>query len=127
MNDLLLVGSALHSYLNTQGTITTYYGKAPQSATVPYCLIYFVTSNDEYTFNDYGSSGDYQLKVISNKNLPEEAIRLYGSQHELMQNASLSISGFTLHRVRRESTFCYEDSTHFWNVGGLYSIDIWKQ
>ena len=122
----LLIGSALLNNLTTNGTVTTYYGKAPQSATPPYCLIYFVTSNDDYTFNDNGINADYQIKVISNKNFPEEAIRLYQSQHVLTQDANLSIPGYKLMRIRRVSTFEFEDQFHYWNVGGLYNLDVWK-
>lgn len=127
MNDLLNVGSAIFNHINTNGTVTTYYQKARQSATVPYCLVYFMTANDDYTFSDNGLNADYIIKVISDKNFPEEAIRLYGNIHELFQNAQLSIPGYDILRVRRESPIQYEDQSHFWNVGGLYNIDIWKQ
>ena len=79
------------------------------------------------TFNDKGLNADYVVKVISDKNFPEEGIRLYGDVHELVQDASLTIPGYSVLRVRRESILQYEDQMHFWNVGGLYNFDIWKQ
>lgn len=127
MNDHLLVGSACYNHIRTNGTVTTYFHKAPQNASVPYCLVYFMTANDDYTFSDQGLNADYIVKVISNKNHPEEAIRLYGDIHELFQNADLQIPGYDVIRVRRESLLNYEDQSHFWNVGGLYNIDVWKQ
>lgn len=127
MNDLLHVGSALYNHIKNNGTIECYYHKAKQSASVPYCLVYFMTGNDDYTFNDNGLNADYVVKVISDKNFPEEAIRLYGDIHEFVQDASLTIPGYSVLRVRRESILQYEDQMHFWNVGGLYNFDIWKQ
>lgn len=128
MNDeLFLVGSAVYNHLKTNGSVNIYYHKAPQTETEDYALIYFVNASDEYTFNDKGSSGDYQLKVISGKNFPEQAIKLYGYLHGLLQDANLSIPGYDILRVQRRSTFNFEDQKHFWNVGGLYTIDIWQQ
>jgi len=127
MNDLLHVGSALYNHIKNNGTIDCYYHKAKQSASVPYCLVYFMSANDDYTFNDKGLNVDYVVKVISDKNFPEESIRLYGDIHELVQDVSLTIPGYSVLRVRRESILQYEDQMHFWNVGGLYNFDIWKQ
>ena len=127
MNDLLHVGSALFNHIKNNGTIDCYYHKAKQSATVPYCLVYFMSANDDYTFNDKGLNADYVVKVISDKNFPEEGIRIYGDIHELVQDASLTIPGYSVLRVRRESILQFEDQMHFWNVGGLYNFDVWKQ
>lgn len=127
MNELYLVGSAVYNLLKTNGSIDVYHSKAPQSATTDYALIYFVTSNDEYTFNDKGLSGDYQLKVVSSKNFPDSAIQMYGYLHDLLQDANLNLPNYDSIRVRRQSTFLFEDQKHFWNVGGLYAIEIWQQ
>lgn len=127
MNDLLHVGSALYNYIATNGTVTTYYQKAKQSATVPYCLVYFMNANDDYTFDSKGLNADYVIKVVSDKAFPEEAIRLYGDVHDIIQDSGFTIPNYEVIRVRRESILQYEDQSHFWNVGGLYNIDIWKQ
>ena len=127
MNDLLHIGSAIYNHLKTNGTIDCYYQKARQSATVPYCLVYFMTANDDYVFGSQGLNADYVVKVISDKNFPEEALRLYGDIHNLVQDSSLTIPDYDIIRVRRESILQYEDQMHFWNVGGLYNVDTWKQ
>ena len=127
MNDLLHVGSALFNHIKNNGTIDCYYHKAKQSASVPYCLVYFMSANDDYTFNDKSLNADYVVKVISDKNFPEEAIRLYGDIHEIVQDSSLSMPGYNVIRLRRESILEYEDQFHFWNIGGLYNLDITQQ
>lgn len=127
MNELLHLGSAIFNHIKTNGTIDCYYHKAKQSATVPYCLVYFMSANDDYTFSDNGLNADYVIKVISDKNFPEESIRLYGEIHSLVQDSQLSIPGYDVLRIRRESLMQYEDQMHFWNVGGLYNFDVWKQ
>lgn len=126
MNDLLHLGSAIYNHINTNGTIPTYYQKVPQQTNTPYCLVHFMNGYDEYTFDDQGLKTDYVIKIVSSKNHPEEAIRLYGNIHELFQDASLSISGYDVIYNRRESLINYEDQFHHWNIGGLYNIQIWK-
>lgn len=127
MNDLLQLGSAIYNKLSSSGTIATYYQKAPQSATVPYCLIYFVTANDDYHFGEKGLNADYQVKVISDRNFPDQGVRLYGGIHDILQDANLTLPGYDVLKIRRESIFQYEDPSHYWNVGGLYSFDVWQQ
>lgn len=126
MNDLLLMGSALYQYLTTNGTATIYYQKAPQGATVPYTVIQFMNAVDEYTFNDKGVSSDYAIKVVSDRKFPFDAIQLYGYIHTLVQDGSVSVAGYDLLRIRRESIFQYQDPQDFWNVGGIYNLDIWE-
>lgn len=126
MNDLLLMGSALYQYFNTSGTATVYYQKAPQGASVPYTVIQFMTAVDEYTFNDKGVSSDYAIKVVSDRKFPFDAIQLYGYIHSLIQDGSVSVAGYNVLRIRRESMFQYQDPQDFWNVGGIYNLDIWE-
>jgi hypothetical protein len=126
MNDLLLMGSALYQYFNTNGTATVYYQKAPQGASVPYTVIQFMTAVDEYTFNDKGVSSDYAIKVVSDRKFPFDAIQLYGYIHSLIQDGSVSVAGYNVLRIRRESMFQYQDPQDFWNVGGIYNLDIWE-
>lgn len=126
MNDLLLMGSALYQYFNTNGTATVYYQKAPQGASVPYTVIQFMTAVDEYTFNDKGVSSDYAIKVVSDRKFPFDAIQLYGYIHSLIQDGSVSVAGYNVLRIRRESMFQYQDPQDFWNVGGIYNLDVWE-
>lgn len=130
MIDPYIVGSALFNKVRTSGTIATYFQKAPQSATTPYTLVYFMTANDDYTFTDDGLNADYVVKVVTSQDKqyhPEQALALYSSVHAALQDTNFTIPGYTIIRIRRESILTYEDQSHFWNVGGLYNLDIWKQ
>lgn len=126
MNDMLQMGSALLSYINSNGTIPFYYQKAPQNTQKPYGVIVFSNGQDDYDFNSKGVDGDYFIKIISDRQLPYEAIVLYGEVHDLIQDAPLTSNSFTLRQVRRESLVQYQDDMDFWNVGGLYNFDIWE-
>lgn len=126
MNDILLMGSALYRHLNTLGTTTVYYQKAPQNASVPFVVIQLINATDDYTFDDKGINADYSIKVISDRNFPLEAIQLYGNTHALIQDGTVTVEGNSVLRIRRESMFQFEDPQHFWNVGGIYNFDIWQ-
>jgi hypothetical protein len=126
MNDLLLLGSALYQKTATNGTVTTYYQKAPQDASTPYCLVQYVTATDEYTFGDRGINATYSIKVVTDHKLPFGAINLYSTVHSTVQDSVLTITGYQTLRIRRESQFQFEDPQHFWNVGGIYSLDVWQ-
>jgi hypothetical protein len=52
---------------------------------------------------------------------------LYSSVHSNIQDIVFSIPGYNVIKIRRESILTYEDQMHFWNVGGLYNLQIWKQ
>jgi phosphosulfolactate phosphohydrolase-like enzyme len=131
MVDPYIVGSAFFNSIRNAGTIATYYQKAPQSATTPYTLVYFMTANDEYAFgNSDGLNADYIVKVVSSQDKqyhPEIALALYSSVHSNIQDIVFSIPGYNVIKIRRESILTYEDQMHFWNVGGLYNLQIWKQ
>lgn len=130
MIDPYIVGSALFNRVKQSGTIATYFQKAPQAATTPYTLVYFMTANDDYVFgNSDGLNADYVVKVVSSQDKqshPEQALALYSSVHSSLQDSNFTIPGYTVIRIRRESILTYEDQSHFWNVGGLYNLDIWK-
>lgn len=130
MVDPYAVGSALFNKVKQSGTIATYFQKAPQSATTPYTLVYFMTANDDYSFGSDGLNADYVVKVVTSQDKqshPELALALYSSVHSSLQDSNFTIPGYTVIRIRRESILTYEDQSHFWNVGGLYNLDIWKQ
>lgn len=123
MNNILLNGSALYSYLNTNSTVDIYYQKV-QNATPPYCLVTLVSGNDDYTFDSEGFSADYIIKIVSNRQFPLEAIELYGDIHELVQDANLGLPGII--KIRRESIINFEDDNNYQHVGGLYRLETWE-
>jgi hypothetical protein len=127
-NDFTALGSALFARLNNQGTVGVYYGLAPQGGTPPYCIIQRQAAVNEYTFGTAGGgvSTDYMVKIVSNRNWPGEAYQVYTHVHNAMQDAPLTVTGFTLLRCRRQSTIEYRDTDGYWHVGGLYRLDLWE-
>ena len=123
-NDIAAIGSAIYSRIGTAGTVGVYSDLAPQGSAPPYCIYQQQAAPDEYTFTSHMVSADYVVKIVSNRTWAGEAQQIYGHIHTLMQDAPLSVSGFSLMRCRRQSTIKYRDGDGFWHVGGLYRIDV---
>jgi hypothetical protein len=123
----MALGSALYSRLATPLGSAFYDGLAPQGGTPPYTLWQVLTTSDDYTFGDDTTEQlDVQLRTVSNRRWPGEARRIYGTVHANMQDAPLSVTGFTVLRVRRIDKFQYQDPDTFWHVGGVYRVALQK-
>jgi hypothetical protein len=122
--DFQAIGSALYSALGgTAGTV--YYGLAPQGQAPPYILVARQSGADEYTFTSSGVSADYLVKAVSNREWPgAEAYPRYAIAHALIQNKSLTVTGYQALRCQRTTTVEYRDQQGYWHVGGVYRIDI---
>lgn len=118
------LGSALYAAIDAATALPVYQGIAPQGGTPPYALFNRQTARDDYTFTSRGVSATYQVKVVSNRQFPGEAQTAYDTLHGGLQDAALSVTGYTVQRVRRETTIEYMDGDRFWHVGGIYRIDI---
>lgn len=125
-NDLTAFGSAIYSKLGgTAASPAVYYALAPQGSQPPYIIVQRLSAVDEYTFTGQGVSADYVVKVVSNRQWPVEAWNAYGTVHSTLQDASLSITGFTALRCERRSTVEYIDPERYWHVGGIYRVEAW--
>ena len=120
------MGSALVSYLNTNGTVDFYYRKAKQSVQPPFGVVSFIAGTDDYTFDSNGFNGEWLIKVVGRKTFPETTIEEYNETHDIIQDAPLTLTGNTLMRFRRISLIEYQDPEDFWNIGGIYNFDTWK-
>ena len=126
-NDFTAFASAVYTALGgTAANPPAYYAIAPQGSTPPYTVFQRMSASDEYTFDSRGVGADYMVKVISNRQWPGEAYNAYGSVHTAIQNAALSISGYTALRCERRTTIEYQDNDRFWHVGGIYRIEGWQ-
>ena len=125
-NDFVAMGSAIYSVLNAAGTVSVYQDIAPQGGTPPYAIFGRLVANDTHHMaaGESGVDADYMVKVISNRTYSGEAQTIYGHLHDAMDNAALSVSGYTLLRCRRDSTLSFRDDEEFWHVGGIYGISI---
>lgn len=121
--DFEALGSAIYTALGgTAGTV--YYGLAPQGTNPPYTLVMRQGALDEYTFTSHGVSADYTVKAVSDRYWPSQAYSMYSVKHTLMQDAALTVTGYTSLRCRRQTTLEYQDGDGYWHVGGVYRIDI---
>jgi len=118
------LGSALYGAIDAATPLPVYQGIAPQGGAPPYVIFNRQTGRDEYTFSSRGVSATYQVKVLSNRQFSGEAQAAYDSLHEGLQDAVLSVAGYTVRRVRREATVEYMDADRFWHVGGIYRVDV---
>lgn len=116
------IGSALYSLLSG-GTVSVYDSIAVQGGTPPYAIFQLQAGGDAYTFNSAEFSGDYVVKVLSNRIWPGEAEQVYSHLHNLLQDGALTVSGYRLLRCRRTGLVKYRESA-YWHVGGVYRIDI---
>lgn len=126
-NDMMAMGSAIYNKLGgTAATPAVYYALAPQSTQPPYVIVQRLSAADEYTFTGQGVSAEYVVKVVSNRQWPSEAWAAYGTVHNTLQDASLTIPGYTALRCERSSTVEYIDPERFWHVGGIYRVEAWQ-
>lgn len=122
-NPHTLLGSALYSVLSA-GTVDVVNSVATQEKAPPYGVMQPQNpGTDDYTFTSDGFSADWVVKVISNRQWPGEAAEIYGHLHDLMQDAALSVPGYTTIRCRRLSAVHFRDDQRFWHVGGVYRVD----
>jgi len=123
MSVIPATGSALHSLLATNGTVSVYQAVIPDDASLP-CIVWDRGADeDRYGFSHDENAAEYQIKVVDDAEWPGRAQQIYGNHlHGIVQGASLSVSGFTTVEVRRSSTLDYRDPDGFWHVGGLYRI-----
>lgn len=127
-NDFTALSSALYSVLNGGATVSVYYALAPQNTAAPYCIFQRQSAVDDYylagTAGNRTVTADYQVKVVDDGLWPGAASNIYGHVHALMDDAALSVSGFTTLRSRRNQSLEYRDDEGFWHVGGIYTVEI---
>lgn len=122
----MALGSAIYSRLATPLGSAIYDAVAPQGGTPPYTVWQVMAATDEYTFNTDSEELEVMVKVISNQTWPGQARRVYGTVHNYMQDAPLSVTGFQVLRCRRVSRLQYTDTDSFHHVGGLYRVSLQK-
>lgn len=126
-NPHALIGSAVYSVLSA-GTVPVYHSLAPQETGLPYAIMQPQQPGvDAYTFGAGREiSADWVVKIISDRQWPGQAINLFSYVDGLMQDAALSVAGWSVLRCRRVSAIQYVDPDRFWHVGGVYRVDLSK-
>lgn len=131
-NHILALGSALYSRLNSQGTIDIYYQLAPQNTTPPYGIIQPQSPgvDTEYVFGDSDSNiieAIYTVKVITKDTWPYTAWSLYQHFDTAIQGYPITVTGYDLQRLTRESAIEFRDQQDYWHCGSLFKIVLHKQ
>lgn len=118
-------GSGTAQYSGSVGVFNTL---SIQQTATPYVIFQLQSGIDDYSFaGDREESFDYVVKAVSVKNSPsQEANPIFATADAALQDAPLSVAGYSVMRVRRTSRIRYRDGSGYWHVGGIFRIDITK-
>ena len=123
--------TAVYSALNVTSITNEAIGgvfnsHAPQGTEPPYVVFQAMSKMDDYfAYTGRGGESMYMVKAIDRSPWPKEAGDIDTQIDSVMQNASLSITGYALIECRRESDiYLVEDldGVIYQHVGGLYRI-----
>jgi hypothetical protein len=122
-----LAGTATGT-LGQLGVTGVYRALAPQTATLPYIVYNEQAGTDQWTFNARtGKSTVYQVKAIDDGHSAANVSAMSDRLDALLNDAALSVSGWSCKRIRRESDIEYAETDEgviYHHIGGLYRIDI---
>jgi len=121
MDDLILVGSALHGAL-AAGTIDWYRNVAPGTAVPPYGVWSLQSGSDAYDFGGKFATFDYNVRVITDDDWPTRGEGLAQAAMALIDNVALTIPGYDHLECRRSAPVHFRDPDGFWNIGGIFRV-----
>ena len=123
--------TAIFSTLNVasvtnEATGGVFNSVAPQGAEPPFVVFQAMSKTDDYfAYTGRGAEAVYMVKTIAQSPWPKSAGDIDTQVDSVMQDASLSITGFSLLSCRREEDiYLVEDQEGviYQHVGGLYRI-----
>ena len=123
--------TAIFSTLNVasvtnEATGGVFNSVAPQGAEPPFVVFQVMSKTDDYfAYTGRGAEAVYMVKAIDQSPWPKSAGDIDTQVDSVMQDASLSITGFSLLSCRREEDiYLVEDQEGviYQHVGGLYRI-----
>lgn len=122
--------AGLFSTLNVQSLLTVatggvYNSLAPQGTKPPFVVFSIPSKLDDYHFAARGVNALALVKAVSRSTWPAEAEDIDTVIDTLMQDAALTVAGYSVWYCRRESDFAMpeDDKGELWqHVGGLYRI-----
>lgn len=124
-NSFDAMGSALYAKIAPIDGSAIYDTVAPSTVTPPYDIFQRVDGVDWYTFNSSGEDLLYMVKCVDDRYWPHRAQGRYGTIHATLQDASLTLTGFSQLRMRRVNTIGpYTDNEGFWHIGGVYVCEL---
>lgn len=126
-------GTALTALLaggTATGTASIYIDHAANDAALPYVLIGQQSGNWDYTLGmTRFQTSLWQVRAVSGSAYPKQAEAIDTQIDARLHDASLSIGGYGLLRVARESDIRFPEidgGQTIQNVGALYRIDVQK-
>jgi len=123
--------TAIYSVLNVEAVTNeatggVFNGLAPQGTEPPFVVFQAMSKVDDYfSYTGRGGAAVYLVKAIDRSIWPKGAGDIDTQIDSVMQDASLSITGYSLLMCRRESDlYLVEDQAGmvYQHIGGLYRI-----
>ena len=112
--------------VTNEATGGVFNGLAPQGIEPPFVVFQAMSKVDDYfAFTGRGGSAVYMVKAVDRSIWPKSAGEIDTQIDSVMQDASLSITGYALLTCRRESDiYLVEDQAGvvYQHIGGLYRI-----
>ena len=123
--------TAIYSVLNVEAVTNeatggVFNGLAPQGTEPPFVVFQAMSKVDDYfSYTGRGGAAVYLVKAIDRSIWPKGAGDIDTQIDSVMQDVSLSITGYSLLMCRRESDlYLVEDQAGmvYQHIGGLYRI-----
>lgn len=123
--------AALFAVLNVESLIAVAPGGvfnqlAPEGTTPPYVIFQHASKADDYfAFTKRGAEAVYIVKAVSRSPWPKEASTIDTQIDTLLQDATLTITGYSRLYCRRESDFDLRENSDgeiYQHIGGLYRV-----
>lgn len=121
---------AMFEKLNVQAVLTAAPGGvfntvAPPGAKPPYVVFQAVSKIDDHSFSKRFAEALYQVKAVSRQPWPKEAAEIDDDIDTALEDAALSITGYTTLLCRRESDIYLVEQANgeVWHhIGGTYRV-----
>lgn len=122
--------TAIFTVLNVQTLHTVapggvHNGVAPKGTKAPFVVFQGMPAMHDYTFSKRFVDVLYQVKAISESPWPKEASDIDTVIDTILQDASLTITGYSALCCRREQDIKYPEEVNgkqFFHVGGIYRV-----
>lgn len=124
------VEKAIFDTLNVAAVVAVatggvYNSQARKKTKPPYVIFQIMAKTDENSFNGRYANAIYMVKAVSQSEWPKEALDVDTQIDSVMEDASLTVSGYSNLLCRRESDFILAETVNgqIWqHAGGLYRI-----
>ena len=102
-----------------------YNTQARKNTKPPYVIFQIMSKLDEHSFNGRYANSLYMVKAVSQSEWPKEALDVDTEIDTVMEDASLTVTGFSPLLCRRESDFVMAETVNgqsWQHAGGVYRI-----